>query len=497
MALLEEATRHKDLGNALLGQHRYTQAVEQYTKAISLCPTAIFLSNRAQAYIKLESYGLAIQDADEATRLDPSYVKAYYRRGSAHFALGKLKDAKKDFKGVLALVPADAEANKKLKACEKAIREEAFLKAIESDVAAVAPYSDVDPASIPLESDYDGPHLTDCGPEGSGTELVTLEFVRAMVERFRATKLVAKRYVVQMLLAARTLFRSLPSLIRVQLPVDAEGKVGHFTVCGDTHGQFYDLCHIFEKGGFPSESNPFLFNGDYVDRGSFSFEVVMTLIALKLACPSALHLLRGNHETKNMNKIYGFEGEVRAKYDDRVMGLFAEVFSWLPLAAVLQDSVFVVHGGLSTQDEGRISLAQIESTPRGREPPESGLMSDLVRMRALAACLLALNTAALTDTCVALERPPARGGSVPQQARGGLLVRAGLHAEVPRHERTQPDGALARGEGRGLRCGARRHVHNDLLGAQLLRPDGQQGCLRPLQSRPQAAVHAVRGSLAP
>jgi serine/threonine-protein phosphatase 5 len=225
-----------------------------------------------------------------------------------------------------------------------------------------------------------------------------MDFVHAMIERFRSSKLVHKKYVMQMLLAARVLFSTTPSLLRLSLPIDeATGATGPFTVCGDTHGQFYDLCHIFEKGGFPSESNPFLFNGDYVDRGSFSFEVVMTLIALKLACPSALHLLRGNHETKNMNKIYGFEGEVRAKYDDRVMGLFAEVFSWLPLAAVLQDSVFVVHGGLSTQDEGRISLAQIESTPRGREPPESGLMSDLVRARALAACLLACSQYCCAD----------------------------------------------------------------------------------------------------
>jgi serine/threonine-protein phosphatase 5 len=107
-----------------------------------------------------------------------------------------------------------------------------------------------------------------------------------------------------------------------------------------------------------------------------------------------------------MNKIYGFEGEVKHKYDDTVLALFTEVFNWLPIAAVISScdesssevvfdgktiprrSVFVVHGGLSTnvpapeegstQRVGAISLKDIENIPRGREPPEAGLMADLL-----------------------------------------------------------------------------------------------------------------------
>jgi serine/threonine-protein phosphatase 5 len=148
-------------------------------------------------------------------------------------------------------------------------------------------------------------------------------------------------------------------------------------VCGDTHGQFYDLCNIFEIGGPPSENNIYLFNGDYVDRGSFSFETVFLLLLYKLSNPAQLYMLRGNHETKNMNKIYGFLGEIKHKYDDVVMGLFTKVFNWLPLACVLHKKVFVVHGGLSTQDGG-VTLQNIENLARNREPPESGLMSDLL-----------------------------------------------------------------------------------------------------------------------
>jgi serine/threonine-protein phosphatase 5 len=209
---------------------------------------------------------------------------------------------------------------------------------------------------------------------------LTVNFVQELISHFKDQKLLHRKYVVQILLAAIDYFKSQPSLLRLKLPAseNSSSAYGHFTVCGDTHGQFYDLCNIFEIGGFPSPTNPFLFNGDYVDRGSFSFEVVMTLIALKLACPTGLYLLRGNHETKNMNSIYGFQGEILHKYDETVMKLFTEVFNNLPLAAVIQDSVFVVHGGLSTTQENGMTLEQIEAIPRDREPPESGLMSDLL-----------------------------------------------------------------------------------------------------------------------
>jgi len=148
------------------------------------------------------------------------------------------------------------------------------------------------------------------------------------------------------------------------------------TVCGDTHGQFYDVLNIFEMNGYPSSSNPYLFNGDFVDRGSFSVEVILTYLLLKFACPDGIYLTRGNHETKNMNKIYGFEGEVKHKYDDKIFELFLEVFCQLPLAAVIENQVFVTHGGLPT--DKNVSLDDIRKIKRGCEPPESGLMSDLL-----------------------------------------------------------------------------------------------------------------------
>merc|ERR1711953_1541102 len=85
------------------------------------------------------------------------------------------------------------------------------------------------------------------------------------------------------------------------------------TVCGDTHGQYWDTLNIFKLNGLPSASNPYLFNGDFVDRGSWGLEVFITLLGWKLHDEKCMYLPRGNHETKSMNELYGFEGEVRHK----------------------------------------------------------------------------------------------------------------------------------------------------------------------------------------
>jgi serine/threonine-protein phosphatase 5 len=200
------------------------------------------------------------------------------------------------------------------------------------------------------------------------------------MEHFKNQKLIHKRYVARLLLTCKKLFEYTNSLMDIEIPTippEHDPTVPpRVTVCGDTHGQFYDVLHIFDMNGNPSSSNPYLFNGDFVDRGSFSVEVILTFLLWKIHDPSCIYLTRGNHETKNMNKIYGFEGEVKAKYDDKIFELFLEVFGHLPLAAVIGKKVFVTHGGLPTDET--VMLDDIQKIKRGIEPPETGLMSDLL-----------------------------------------------------------------------------------------------------------------------
>ncbi|XP_056845205.1 serine/threonine-protein phosphatase 5 [Raphanus sativus] len=362
---VSRAEEMKNQANEAFKGHKFSQAIDLYTQAIELNGNnAVYWANRAFAHTKLEEYGSAIQDASKAIDIDPKYSKGYYRRGAAYLAMGKFKDALKDFQQVKRISPNDPDATRKLRECEKAVKKLKFEEAISVPVSEkISVAESIDFHTIEVEPQYSGARI-----EG---EEVTLDFVKQMLEDFKNQKTLHKRYAYQIVLQTRKILQALPSLVDISVP---NGK--HFTVCGDVHGQFYDLLNIFELNGLPSEENPYLFNGDFVDRGSFSVEIILTLFAFKSMCPSSIYLARGNHESKSMNKIYGFEGEVRSKLSEKFVELFAEVFCYLPLAHVINEKIFVVHGGLFSVDG--VKLSDIRAIDRFCEPPEEGLMCELL-----------------------------------------------------------------------------------------------------------------------
>ncbi|KAJ7960702.1 Serine/threonine-protein phosphatase [Quillaja saponaria] len=440
--MLQKLRNSKSCANDAFNARKYAKAIDLYSQAIEVnSQNAVYWANRAFAHIKLEEYGSAIQDATKAIEVDPKYSKGYYRRGAAHLAMGKFKEALKDFQQrivlstivvairlelgtislkvgylILNLPGQDLEsrkyaqmipdATKKLKECEKAVMKLKFEEAIsvpESERRSIAD-------SIDFHSIGKGPNSSvstevaiatvtvavmavvvmlvktskttvaaaivvgllvlgacwwsgckpDVEPQYSGAriegDVVTLDFVKKMLDDFKNQKCLHKRYAFQIVLQTREILHALPSLVDIKV---LDGK--HFTVCGDVHGQ--KRIHI-------------CLTGDFVDRGSFSLEVILTLFAFKCMSPSAIYLARGNHESKSMNKIYGFEGEVRSKLNDTFVELFSEVFCYLPLAHVINEKVFVVHGGLFSVDG--VKLSDIRAINRFCEPPEEGLMCELL-----------------------------------------------------------------------------------------------------------------------
>ena len=118
-----------------------------------------------------------------------------------------------------------------------------------------------------------------------------------------------------------------------------------------------------------------VFMGDYVNRGMFSVEVILTLFALKINYPDKVILLRGNHESRAMTSFYTFRKEVLYKYDDQLYDIFMECFDTLPLACVVAQKFLVIHGGLSPQFK---KLEYLNRINRFNEPPAGSLLSDVL-----------------------------------------------------------------------------------------------------------------------
>ncbi|KAI9307747.1 Metallo-dependent phosphatase-like protein [Cunninghamella echinulata] len=362
-----QAEKIKAEANELFKEKRFAEAIDKYTDAIELNKVSTYYSNRAFCHLKLENYGYAISDAEAALELDPTLTKANYRRASANMALGKFKEALKDLRVVSKRAPGDKDAKAKLDECAKIVKRIEFEKAIEANNDSPSVADTLDINAMAVESSYDGPKINE------ETNKVDEAFVKQMVERFKDQKKIHKKYAFMIILAVREYMLQAPSLIDIQVPKD-----GTLTVCGDVHGQFYDFINIFNINGYPSSKHAYLFNGDFVDRGSFSLEVILTLFAYKSLYPDRLFLARGNHETDNMNKVYGFEGEVKAKYSDLMFKLFSETFNALPLAHVIQNKILVVHGGLFSRDD--VTLDDIRKIDRLalKQPPNDGLMCELL-----------------------------------------------------------------------------------------------------------------------
>eukprot|EP00929_Paragymnodinium_shiwhaense_P048673 TRINITY_DN2457_c0_g2_i2.p1 TRINITY_DN2457_c0_g2~~TRINITY_DN2457_c0_g2_i2.p1 ORF type:complete len:643 (-),score=141.95 TRINITY_DN2457_c0_g2_i2:501-2372(-) len=230
------------------------------------------------------------------------------------------------------------------------------------------------------------------GPRYTGGANINQAWLEEVITGFKDGKLLPMKDAYMMALDVFDILSKQKSLGRINIP---EGK--KVTVVGDLHGQLWDFHHMLGLAGYPSPDNTFLFNGDFVDRGPWSVEVMFSILAFKLQYPDHVYMNRGNHESEQANHFYGFFGELEAKYEKYMTGLFAELFRATQAAHVINDEVFVVHGGIPGPDprlwwkginnevgfEGRtieISLEEIENMNRFMEPDpaKNPLLVDLL-----------------------------------------------------------------------------------------------------------------------
>eukprot|EP00754_Rhynchopus_humris_P024010 Rhum_TRINITY_DN14858_c3_g1::Rhum_TRINITY_DN14858_c3_g1_i1::g.124068::m.124068/K06269/PPP1C; serine/threonine-protein phosphatase PP1 catalytic subunit len=168
-----------------------------------------------------------------------------------------------------------------------------------------------------------------------------------------------------LVLRSREIFMSQSPLLELEAPLK---------VCGDVHGQYYDLLRLFDHGGFPPDAN-YIFLGDYVDRGKNSLETACLLLAYKIKFPENFFLLRGNHECASINRIYGFYDDCKRRYNIKLWKAFTDTFNCFPVAAVIDEKIFCMHGGLSPELD---NMDQIRNIRRPVDVPDQGLICDLL-----------------------------------------------------------------------------------------------------------------------
>lgn len=398
MALLE-AIALKEKGNDLLKQNKLSEAVDAYTAAIELDgANAVFYSNRAHVHIRMESYGFAVADCDRAIELDPRMMKAHYRRGVALMASLRHKEAQACFREVLLALPQDKLALENFRQCSNYLRKQAFERAIAGD-AKVSVLFGIDYENIPLEASWNGPSLDITATKNEKTGKFSIEiqgldqeYLSYMISHFKEGGRLPKKHVFAIVARVYELFAKEKSMVEVSLPHTQQDAPDNpdvvlvpgakkLTVVGDTHGQFYDVLNLFDKFGRVAPDHIYLFNGDFVDRGSWSCEVALYLYVLKILFPQQVYINRGNHETNDMNKTYGFTDECEHKYNKRVFEAFAESFAALPLATLINQLYLCMHGGLFSDD--KIGLDDIKKHNRlpdsgATQPSRDGIAMELL-----------------------------------------------------------------------------------------------------------------------
>jgi serine/threonine-protein phosphatase 5 len=255
----------------------YTEAI--FCK-ISAAKKSIYFCNRALANLKMENYAVALFDACESVKHNKDNVKGYYRRAQSYYAMRQLKNSMNDFKTVCKMEPQNREARQKFEDTKKEFSLQMFAAAIVSEEKKLV----VDTEGMVVEAGYQGPTL-------ATIDDLTPGWVQTCMDWFRDQKKLHRKFATMIIQRATEIFEKEESLVHV--PID---DLEEITVCGDVHGQFYDLLNIFKINGVPSETNPYLFNGDFIDRGSFSVEVILSLLMWKVCLPQHMYMTRGNHE---------------------------------------------------------------------------------------------------------------------------------------------------------------------------------------------------------
>ncbi|KAI9032851.1 catalytic subunit of type 1 serine/threonine protein phosphatase [Phycomyces nitens] len=210
--------------------------------------------------------------------------------------------------------------------------------------------------------------LSTCSKAGDiwfDIDIIIDKLLQVQGHKRRKTFCLCEDEVEYMCRTVQVIFLNQPTLLKVSSPVN---------ICGDLHGQYPDLIRIFETCLYPPDSS-YLFLGNYIDRGKWSLETICLLFAFKIKNPETFNLLRGNHETASVSRFGGFYDECKHILNVKSWKRFINCFDCMPVAAIIDEKVLCMHGGISADIT---SLDQIRAIERPVDIPDSGILCDLL-----------------------------------------------------------------------------------------------------------------------
>lgn len=273
----EQAAIERAKGNVFFRENKIFEALRCYEAAVALCPQtekkelSILYSNLSNAQLKVEKTNEALESAAKAIEYDETNTKAYYRQGLALQSSLDFKGAYDSFLAAAKLQPNVKFWREKMGEAKNALMGIKLREAMSSDNL-------LEEKQIEREESVIN---TSPIPE------FTVEYARQLMDEMSQDKRPQPHIVLEMLRRMKEINLKMDNIVKLE-------RKGLIRVVGDTHGQYQDFRHIFSMYGEPSSENPYLFNGDYVDRGSMGIEIVLSLFAWKLAIPDSIYMNRGN-----------------------------------------------------------------------------------------------------------------------------------------------------------------------------------------------------------
>ncbi|KAF6209711.1 hypothetical protein GE061_015460 [Apolygus lucorum] len=356
---------------AAFQNREFSKALQLLTRAINFMPSAASFAKRSVVHLAMENYQLAASDGTWAIGVDRKSPSGYFCRALALIYLREYRLALRDLDRLRICLPNSKRCNQLYVMCRDQFWE----------TGQIEPFDEPDDImDVPVNEEcsvFSNDKMNELKLELSSSGVLeaskfTEEFVIRVIETYKQGIFhLPVKHVIMVLQHVLELLKDQENIVNIDITQNQS-----LTVVGDIRGNFHNLMSIFHQNKSPQFGRPYIFNGNIIGDYKMSLPCIVTILCMKILFPDDVFINRGSEECLERCEKNGFENEVLTVYDDEVMKGFTEVFNWLPLAHVLNNSVLILHGGLFRKKNTLI--AEIQRVKRWFQPPDIGPICDIL-----------------------------------------------------------------------------------------------------------------------